>query len=85
VTLCGEMAGRHRCFLPLFGMRLRSFSMSPTFVPSLKDLARRISEPMTWPITDRVLHLKTSEEIREYLTTEVRRIWPEAVLLDTSA
>jgi phosphotransferase system enzyme I (PtsI) len=84
VTLCGEMAGRLRCFLPLFGMRLRSFSMSPTFVPSLKDLARRISEPMTWPITDRVLHLKTSEEIREYLTTEVRRIWPEAVLLDTS-
>jgi phosphotransferase system enzyme I (PtsI) len=83
VTLCGEMAGRLRCFLPLFGMRLRCFSMSPAFVPPLKDLARRISEPMTRPITDRVLHVKTSEEIREFLTSEVRRIWPEATLLDT--
>src|SRR5262245_64465614 len=29
VTLCGEMAGRPRCFLPLFGMGLRRLSMSP--------------------------------------------------------
>src|SRR5204863_4894161 len=33
VTLCGEMAGRPRCFLPLFGMGLRRLSMSPAFVP----------------------------------------------------
>ncbi len=83
VTLCGEMAGRLRCFLPLFGMGLRRFSMSPAFVPPLKDLMRRISQPMTWAITDRVLRMKTTEEIREYLATEVRRIWPEAALLDT--
>jgi phosphoenolpyruvate-protein phosphotransferase len=83
VTLCGEMAGRLRCFLPLFGMGLHSFSMSPAFVPPLKDLIRRISRPMTWTITDRVLRMKTSEEIRDFLTTEVRRIWPEAALLDT--
>jgi phosphoenolpyruvate-protein phosphotransferase len=83
LTLCGEMAGRIRCFLPLFGMGLRSFSMSPGFVPPLKDLIRRISQPMTWTIIDRVLRMKTTEEIREFLTTEVRRIWPEAALLDT--
>jgi phosphoenolpyruvate-protein phosphotransferase len=83
VTLCGEMAGRLRCFLPLFGMGLHSFSMSPAFVPPLKDLIRRTSQPMTWTITDRVLRMKTSEEIREFLTNEVRRIWPEATLLDT--
>src|SRR5947209_9041643 len=34
VTLCSEMAGRPRCFLPLFGMGLRRVSMSPAFVPS---------------------------------------------------
>src|SRR5437899_4719097 len=38
VTLCGEMAGRPRCFLPLFGMGLRRFSMSPALVPPLKEL-----------------------------------------------
>ena len=57
--------------------------MSPAFVPPLKDLIRRINQPMTWAITDRVLRMKTSEEIREFLTNEVRRIWPEATLLDT--
>ena len=38
VTLCGEMAGRPRCFLPLFGMGLRRLSMSPAFVPSIKEM-----------------------------------------------
>ena len=39
VTLCGEMAGRPRCFLPLFGMGLRRLSMSPAFVPSIRRSA----------------------------------------------
>src|SRR5205814_2413512 len=37
VSICGEMAGRPRCFLPLFGMGLRQFSMSPAFVPTVKE------------------------------------------------
>ncbi len=40
VTLCGEMAGRARCVLPLFGMGLRRVSMSPAFVPSIRELVR---------------------------------------------
>ena len=40
VTLCGEMAGRPRCFLPLFGMGLRRLSMSPAFVPSIREVLR---------------------------------------------
>ena len=38
VTLCGEMAGQPRSALLLFGMGLRRFSMSPAFVPTIKDL-----------------------------------------------
>ncbi len=51
VTLCGEMAGRSRCFLPLFGMGLRRFSMSPAFVPNIKEIAalRRWRPPGKWP------------------------------------
>jgi phosphoenolpyruvate-protein phosphotransferase len=82
VTLCGEMAGRLRCFLPLLGMGLRSFSMSPTFVPALKDLVRRTSQPMAQEVAERVLRMKTAREIREYLTREVQAIWPDATLLD---
>ncbi|OYV81736.1 MAG: hypothetical protein B7Z73_17730 [Planctomycetia bacterium 21-64-5] len=82
VTLCGEMAGRLRCFLALFGMGLRSFSMSPAFLPPIKNLVRRISQPIACSIAESVLQMKTSEQIREFLTAEVRRIWPEATLLD---
>src|SRR5262249_54734476 len=41
VTLCGEMAGWPRCFLPLFGMGLRRLSMSPATVPTVKELLRK--------------------------------------------
>src|SRR6185295_17917988 len=43
VTLCGEMAGRPRCFLPLFGMGLRRLSMSPATVPTIKEVIRRLT------------------------------------------
>jgi phosphotransferase system enzyme I (PtsI) len=82
VTLCGEMAGRLRCFLPLFGMGLRSFSMSPAFLPPLKNLVRRIGQSKACSVAESVLQMKTGEQIREFLTAEVRRIWPEATLLD---
>ena len=42
ITVCGEMAGRPRCVLPLFAMGLRSFSMSPAFVPTVKQVIRSI-------------------------------------------
>src|SRR6185369_3336870 len=42
VTLCGEMAGRARCIVPLLGMGLRRFSMSPAFVPTVKEAVRTV-------------------------------------------
>ncbi len=45
VTLCGEMAGSTRAFVLLLGMGLRSFSMSPAFLPSIKELAHHVNVP----------------------------------------
>ncbi len=85
VTLCGEMAGRPRCFLPLFGMGLRRLSMSPALVPPLKELIRRTTEPLAREVTERVLQMKTAGEIRGFLTRKTRHIWPNVSLLDTGA
>jgi phosphoenolpyruvate-protein kinase (PTS system EI component) len=82
VTLCGEMAGRPRCFLPLFGMGLRRLSMSPAFIPSIKELLRHTTLEMAQNITRRVLRLHTVNEIRGYLTTKVQQIWPSVTILD---
>ncbi len=83
VTLCGEMAGRPRCVLPLFGMGLRRFSTSLAFVPSIKETIRRITLPLAREVAERVLRLKTMTETRNYLTRKTREVWPEVVLLDT--
>jgi phosphoenolpyruvate-protein phosphotransferase len=82
VTLCGEMAGRPRCFLPLLGMGLRRLSMSPGFVPSIKALVRLTPLDQAELITRRVLQMHTVNEIRNYLTTKVQQIWPSVSLLD---
>jgi phosphoenolpyruvate-protein phosphotransferase len=82
VTLCGEMAGRPRCFLPLFGMGLRRLSMSPAFIPPMKEMIRRTSLDVAQEIADRVLHMRTAGEVRGFLTRKVRQICPNVALLD---
>jgi phosphotransferase system enzyme I (PtsI) len=84
VTLCGEMAGWPRCFLPLFGMGLRRLSMSPAFVPSIKEVVRHTTLDMAQAVADRVLQMHTYGEIRGYLTRKIREAWPHVSLLDVS-
>jgi phosphoenolpyruvate-protein phosphotransferase len=82
VTLCGEMAGWPRCFLPLFGMGLRRLSMSPAFVPSIKEVVRHTTLETARETARRVLAMHTVGEIRGYLTRKVRDVWPHVSLID---
>jgi phosphoenolpyruvate-protein phosphotransferase len=82
VTLCGEMAGRPRCFLPLFGMGLKRFSMSPAFVPSIKEVLRHTTLSSAQEIARRVLNMATVGEVRGYLTKRMRQICPNVSMLD---
>jgi phosphotransferase system enzyme I (PtsI) len=82
VTLCGEMAGWPRSFLPLFGMGLRRLSMSPAFVPTVKEVARHTTVPTAAEVTRRILQMHTAGAIRGYLTRKAREVWPNVTLLD---
>jgi phosphoenolpyruvate-protein phosphotransferase len=84
VTVCGEMAGRARCVLPLLGLGLRRFSMSPAFVPSIKEMVRRTDLGAARDVAERVLAMTTIGEVRGYLTRKVRQIWPNVTMLDMS-
>ncbi len=83
VTLCGEMAGRPRCVLPLFGMGLRRFSMSPAFVPTVKEFVRNVIREQAEETAAHVLRLRTFKQVREYLTKVARRVCPNVTFLDT--
>jgi phosphoenolpyruvate-protein phosphotransferase len=85
VTLCGEMAGRLRLVLPLLGMGLRRFSMSPALIPTVKEMIRRTPLAAAEEVCKEVLRMKTVNEVRDYLTVKTRQFWPEVSILDTRA
>lgn len=84
VTLCGEMAGQTRSFILLFGMGLRSFSMSPAFVPSIKELASHLTESDAQRILDQALQLPTMRQIRQFMGERLAEISPNLKLLDSA-
>jgi phosphotransferase system enzyme I (PtsI) len=71
VTLCGEMAGQPRSVMVLLGMGLRRFSMSPAFIPTVKELLASVTTAQAERFAHHVLQLSTSEEIRSYLTARL--------------
>ncbi len=83
VTLCGEMAGQPRAFALLLGMGLRNFSMSPAFVPRMKQLASKMAVADAEQMLQRVLELKTAAEVGRYMTKQMRRLLPEFAILDS--
>ena len=82
VTLCGEMAGRPRAFVLLLGMGLRSFSMSPAFLPTIKELTSHLTCDDARRILGHALHLKTTGQVIRYMGHEIERLAPNLRLLD---
>ena len=84
LTLCGEMAGQPKAFILLLGMGLRSFSMSPAFVPSMKEIASNVTLPMAQEILNHALRLKTTARIKLFMREKLKQIAPNLGLLDTT-
>jgi len=83
VTVCGEMAGTPKAFILLLGMGLRRFSMSPAFIPSIKQLASQISVHDAQQIVQSVMKLKTTSQVKKFMARQIEQIAPNLVLLDT--
>ena len=84
VTVCGEMAGKPKAFLLLLGMGLRRFSMSPAFIPSIKQLASQVSVHEAEQILNSVMKLKTTAQVKKFMTRQVEHLAPNLALLDTT-
>jgi phosphoenolpyruvate-protein kinase (PTS system EI component) len=77
VTVCGEMAGQPRAFTLLLGMGVRSFSMSPAFIPYIKELSRHLTLEEATRISDHALTFHTTAKITRYLTEQLARLVPD--------
>ena len=85
VTLCGEMAAQPRSFLILFGLGLRKFSMSPAFVPAIKSLLSKVTTAQAERFAHHVIQLKTSEEIKHYLSERLKEISADMQLFESNS
>lgn len=74
ITICGEMAGQPKAFMVLFGMGLRRFSMSPAYIPMIKELLSLLSSAQAERFAHHVLQLKTGREINDYLRERLNEI-----------
>jgi phosphotransferase system enzyme I (PtsI) len=83
ITVCGEMAGKPRAFVLLLGMGLRRFSMSPAFVPSIKQLASQISIDEAEQILASVMKFKTTAQVKKFMTRVIEQIAPNLKMLAT--
>jgi phosphotransferase system enzyme I (PtsI) len=64
-------------------MGLRSFSMSPAFIPTMKDLAAHLNEDMTRTILRKALTLRTTAAVKRYMSEQLAEIAPNLRMLDT--
>jgi phosphotransferase system enzyme I (PtsI) len=84
ITLCGEMAGQPRPFVLLFAMGLRSFSMSPAFIPSMKELAAHLTADSARQVLRKALTLRTTAAVKRYMAEQLAEIAPNLAMLDTA-
>lgn len=84
ITLCGEMAGQPRAFVLLLGMGLKNFSMSPAFIPTIKELAKKISSAEASQILQNAMKLKTTSQVLRYMAGQIQRLAPKFTILDTA-
>lgn len=83
VTLCGEMAAMPRACVLLFGMGLRNFSMSPAFVPIIKELIRGVKKDQAERILAQALKFRTSAQIMRFMDEQLQIISPRLTILDS--
>ena len=74
VSMCGEMSAEFPYIVPLIGLGLRDFSLSPGIIPESKEFIRSITMRRALEITNKVLNFKTHEESIDYLTEKIPQL-----------
>lgn len=77
VAVCGEMASDPRFIALLLGLGIREFSVTPRFLPVIKNAIRRTDIQSAEQLVNLVLDKTTSQEILELIMHNYRKDVPE--------
>ena len=80
VSMCGEMAGEPIAALLLLGLGLDEFSMTPHILPEIKKIIRSVSYSEAEEIANKVLEMKTEDDIKDFLRVNLHSMVPELLL-----
>lgn len=82
ITVCGEMAGQPKTFLLLLGLGLRRFSMSPAFVPTIKQIAGQVTISEAEQIVKSAMNFKETAQVTRFMARQIEQIAPSLTMLD---
>ncbi|MFP6664956.1 MAG: phosphoenolpyruvate--protein phosphotransferase [Deltaproteobacteria bacterium] len=74
VSMCGEMAADPMATLILLGIGLDELSMEPFFIPVIKKLIRSVSHESAVALSEEVLRLRTSRDIKRLVFDSMREL-----------
>lgn len=79
ISMCGQMSGSPLYTMLLLGMGLRKFSVSPSSIPEVKDLCRKVTLPDCQAVADRIKMMENARDVRSYLKEEMKKYVREIV------
>ncbi|NQT80343.1 MAG: phosphoenolpyruvate--protein phosphotransferase [Candidatus Aminicenantes bacterium] len=80
IAVCGEMAADPLAAIVLLGFGLKNFSMNPIFIPRIKKALRSVEYKTVKKVVQKVMNLKTAQEIEECIIEEILVKHPNAFL-----
>jgi phosphotransferase system enzyme I (PtsI) len=78
VSCCGESAGDPEFALLLIGLGLRTLSATPSSIPALKRLVRKLTVQKCERIAQKAASLDSDAAVAAYVRDQARKIIPEA-------
>ncbi len=77
VSMCGEMSGEVVYTIPLIGLGLRTFSISPPTIPEVKKVIRSVKLQDAAAEVERIFTFSEATQTERYLREKAKRIIPQ--------
>jgi phosphotransferase system enzyme I (PtsI) len=73
INMCGQMSGSPLYTMLLLGMGLRRFSVTPSAIPEVKNICRKVTLADCQAVAARVMTMENARDVKSYLKEEVKK------------
>jgi phosphoenolpyruvate-protein phosphotransferase (PTS system enzyme I) len=73
ISMCGQMSGSPLYTMLLLGFGLRQLSVTPSAIPEIKNLCRKVTIAECEAVAERVMGLENARDVQSYLKEELKK------------